>query len=433
MRTAVLGWGSLIWATGSLHVANGLWNPDGPLLPIEFVRVSGPDTSPRLTLVVTDLPETRTVRTLWSLSSIEDFDKAVADLALREDMKDDARVGFVKRGVGNIEARARMQAVTGETRAALLGRIDAWLSAPGHERIEAVIWTDLGRNTEAAKRISDLDQAIAFLRKLKDDQATLAREYVEKAPAQVRTRGRERIETELGWMPKPVAPAVVSPDDLRFKEWSECRTTVGRFDTILEDLRKYGFSIITGLLAASSFLSFFGVVVTSGLPAPYIEVRTAVFAAIISLIAALFFVDTYYEVLLSAAVERALDIETLTDPGVRLSKYLSYNALQTGAVDQTKHMYYFLYWTAAALAGVMLIRPISGAEASVPGASAGSPPITTPYVLVLATAVVFALYAIVLFGVMARYRNGADKKTGLNRGKADRDWREGPGKGNVPV
>src|SRR5207247_1278256 len=99
---------------------------------------------------------------------------------------------------------------------------------------------------------------------------------------------------------------ITSPDDLRFKEWSECRSSIGRFDVILVDLRKIGFSLITALLSASAFLGFLGIQTAPTGAAPPIEVRTAVFVTIMGLIAALFFVDNYFETLLSGAVDRAL-------------------------------------------------------------------------------------------------------------------------------
>src|SRR5947209_11264699 len=37
-------------------------------------------------------------------------------------------------------------------------------------------------------------------------------------------------------------------------EWKECRATIDRFDKLLVDLRKTGFGIITGLVAAATYL-----------------------------------------------------------------------------------------------------------------------------------------------------------------------------------
>jgi hypothetical protein len=118
-------------------------------------------------------------------------------------------------------------------------------------------------------------------------------------------------------------------DDLRFQEWKECRAIIGRLDTILVDLRKVGFSLITGLLTASAFLNFLGIPTTQGVPAPTTDVSAAVFITVMVLVAALFSVDTYYQVLLSGTVERALDLEAETSPPIRVTKYLSRNATRS--------------------------------------------------------------------------------------------------------
>lgn len=51
MKIAILGWGSLIWDKRNLRLA-GEWQVGGPVLPIEFSRVSGYG---RLTLVIDPL------------------------------------------------------------------------------------------------------------------------------------------------------------------------------------------------------------------------------------------------------------------------------------------------------------------------------------------------------------------------------------------
>ena len=48
MKIAILGWGSLIWNQNGLPV-KGQWKKNGPVLPIEFSRVS---RDGRLTLVI---------------------------------------------------------------------------------------------------------------------------------------------------------------------------------------------------------------------------------------------------------------------------------------------------------------------------------------------------------------------------------------------
>src|SRR5260370_18415006 len=46
----------------------------------------------------------------------------------------------------------------------------------------------------------------------------------------------------------------IDVDGLAYREWRECRLTIGRLGTILADLRKYGFNLTTGLLTPSALL-----------------------------------------------------------------------------------------------------------------------------------------------------------------------------------
>jgi hypothetical protein len=50
MRIAFVGWGSLIWNPGKLPLATN-WTEVGPILPIEFSRIS---KDGRLTLALTN-------------------------------------------------------------------------------------------------------------------------------------------------------------------------------------------------------------------------------------------------------------------------------------------------------------------------------------------------------------------------------------------
>jgi len=168
---------------------------------------------------------------------------------------------------------------------------------------------------------------------------------------------------ELNWVPTRL---ITTADDQRLKDWQECRTTIGRLDTILEDLRKVGFSIITGLLTASAFLNFLGVPTTQGVPAPSTDMRAAVFIAVMVLVAALFSVDTYYQVLLSGAVERALDLEAQTDPAIRVTKYLSVNSTRSGISYIILALYLVLLATAEGM-GLFAARGPNLALALPPG------------------------------------------------------------------
>lgn len=185
-------------------------------------------------------------------------------------------------------------------------------------------------------------------------------------------------------------------DSPQLKEWAECRKTIGRLDTILEDLRKYGFSLITGLLTASTFLGY-----ALGHP----NAGVGAFIAVMCLIAALFSVDVYYSVLQSAAVERALDLEVksdppLADPPILVTRYINHRAQQARSRLVILGFYFFLLVVAGGLGAV--------AATSSGNLSAS---------LVLLTVVI----GVLLFGTMLGYWIYVANETGLH-GEKERIW-----------
>jgi hypothetical protein len=183
-----------------------------------------------------------------------------------------------------------------------------------------------------------------------------------------------------------------SADGQLLKEWAECRATIGRLDTILEDLRKIGFSLVTALLTANAFFGF---------STPSAAARVAISSAIMVLIAALFSLDTYYEALHSGAVERALDLESYPESRIRITRYISTNALKTKAVFLTLGLYLGLLVTASGL-GVL-----AGASANSSGAAAA----------VVIVGVILLLYMLLYWMYVAR-------QTHLYREKKGRKWSE---------
>ena len=79
MKIGILAWGSLIWDPGTLRLA-GNWIEGGPVLPIEFSRVSD---NGRLTLVI-DEKHGVDVPTRNALSALDDLDETITDLQKRE-------------------------------------------------------------------------------------------------------------------------------------------------------------------------------------------------------------------------------------------------------------------------------------------------------------------------------------------------------------
>jgi|SRR5579884_1324725 len=89
--------------------------------------------------------------------------------------------------------------------------------------------------------------------------------------------------------------------DPRLDEWKECRSTIDHFDKIIVDVRKYGFSLITGILTASSIIFTKTHLPPSG--------QSIVSILAMALIYALFRIDRYHEVFLNAAVNKSIELE----------------------------------------------------------------------------------------------------------------------------
>lgn len=359
MSIAILGWGAPIANHGHLQLMDGRWHPSGPLLPIEFARISNPATPrERLTLVLHS-EAARDVPTFWALSRFSTVREARQNLAEAEELGGETPVdciGYLARG-GRVDP--------GHTRREVVRRIADWLDRQDRA-IEAVLWVDLDSNfTERASAVLgrsvrlDETAVVDYLRWLAQNNPAAGRaaeQYVRCAPEQVRTVLREHVEWVFGWEPaRPVTPPADQPplpqaphanatpagsaaDALWLKDWVECRTTIGRLDTILVDLRKLGFTFITGLLTAGALLG------SNQTPASPVA-----FMTIMVLIAALFAVDTYYSVLLSGAVERALDLEDSTDWQLRVSQQMSLNATRSATSFVTMLLYLVLVGAAAAL------------------------------------------------------------------------------------
>jgi hypothetical protein len=107
-------------------------------------------------------------------------------------------------------------------------------------------------------------------------------------------------------------------------EWKECRATISRLDSVIADIRKYSFSLVTILITASGFLGRQGSTPAAGAAVP---------VAIMILIVALFAVDRNYTLLLNGAVERALDLEGETINRSELNKDSLTQVISVYAID----------------------------------------------------------------------------------------------------
>lgn len=173
---ACLGWGFLIWDPRDLLVGES--PADGPFVKVEFARQSAGD---RLTLVLDD--DAEQVQSLWARVTRDGLQTAVTSLARREGTSRE-----------NIHRWSRGQA--DPTR--IPGLVD-WAAS---RDIEYVIWTALGPKFGELPTRPTEPQALAYLKRLSNEgKAARVEEYVRRAPQQVRTIYRRRIERCLGWTP----------------------------------------------------------------------------------------------------------------------------------------------------------------------------------------------------------------------------------------
>lgn len=196
MKIAILAWGSLIWDPRNLMIdktqGNNGWYNDGPMLPIEFARISHDG---RLTLVIVSGNEE--IQTLYSISEYADLNLAILDLSIRE--------GCCTNTIGNY---SKQDSIISPSEFQFRENIQRWIDR--YKGIDAVVWTNLPKKLwytdENKKKIQiQEDGIIEYLRALSPEIQTKAEEYVRKAPAIVQTHIRTSIERELGWRQIPTS------------------------------------------------------------------------------------------------------------------------------------------------------------------------------------------------------------------------------------
>jgi hypothetical protein len=174
---ACIGWGSLIWDPRTLPIQRK-WFQDGPLIPVEFVRQS---KDGRLTLVIE--PSAKPVRSLWAIMDDTNLDTAIEALRERE-----------KTVTGKIDHWS-----TGEETPMYIPDLPRWVTSRG---IEAVIWTALGPKFNGTEdKVPTVEEAVQYLKVLQKKQRVKAEEYIRRAPVQIDTHYRKRLEAVFIWDP----------------------------------------------------------------------------------------------------------------------------------------------------------------------------------------------------------------------------------------
>ena len=176
---ACLGWGSLTWNREGLPIRR-YWFKDGPLIPLEFARQSEDD---RITLVIT--LAARPVRSLWALMESDSLDVAREQLRLREGPTIPEYIGNWSRG--------QLSPVS-------IPGLSEWALA---RNVDSVVWTALPPKFKGENnRQPGVEDVLQHLQALNGTARDNAERYIRRAPRQIDTDYRRRIEAELHWLPK---------------------------------------------------------------------------------------------------------------------------------------------------------------------------------------------------------------------------------------
>lgn len=182
MKIACLGWGSLVWYSRGLPVRKP-WFMDGPLLPIEFVRQS---EGGRITLVIVN--NAAHIRSLWALLSVTDLEIAKKELADREGIKEKYISKYIGYWSSNDYSNFDFTKEIGD-----------WAVLKG---LDAIVWTALPPKFDDQNgKVPSADEVITFLRNLVYEKRKHAEEYIRKAPQQIDTDYRRKIEKMFNWTP----------------------------------------------------------------------------------------------------------------------------------------------------------------------------------------------------------------------------------------
>jgi hypothetical protein len=185
LKSVVLAWGSLVWDPRKLQTSTK-FIADGPLLPIEFCRVSDDG---RLTLAI-DETFGALCRTYSAPSTLDSLDAARDDLCLREGMADARAIGFVETASG------KQSEVALVSHPQVVATIAAWAESIGYD---AAIWTALTSNFDEWGRggepfsVSAAMQYLETLEKEDGEKFAQALAYIRKAPPEVETPVREEV------------------------------------------------------------------------------------------------------------------------------------------------------------------------------------------------------------------------------------------------
>ncbi|PQO33481.1 hypothetical protein C5Y96_11625 [Blastopirellula marina] len=186
MKTAIIGWGSLLWDDRpQFDQHHGAWYFDGPLLQLEFSRIS--ISRQRALTLVLEEEHGAQCRVAYTISKRETPALAIQDLQIRENAT------LAEVGVYQPHAIANDPSLP-----SIPPAIVEWADQTD---FDAVIWTALPNNfrdlNERGENFSPAS-AIAHIESLCEVGKWKAVEYVHRAPEFIRTPLRSELES-LDW------------------------------------------------------------------------------------------------------------------------------------------------------------------------------------------------------------------------------------------
>jgi len=195
-QIAILAWGSLIWDDRwpAFDDQRGEWLDDGPVLPLEFSRVSKTRNG-ALTLVI-DPDNGDDCKVMYAMSRRRNAADAIADLRDRESTIMD-HIGFY---FAQEPERKCVPAVP--------DAIPAWAKT---KQLDVVVWAGMPSNFPAKNAVKkgekfSIDAAIAHLQTITPEGKAAAATYLWRAPGLVVTKLRTRLQAEP-WFSTPKAGA----------------------------------------------------------------------------------------------------------------------------------------------------------------------------------------------------------------------------------
>jgi hypothetical protein len=184
VKIAILGWGSLLWDhRAEFDERRELWQPEGPILKLEFSRVSE-SRSNALTLVI-DPTNGKLCRVAYAFSKRKYPDDAICDLRCREGTTID-NIGFFFADGSRKHSRDTQ----------VLEDVRTWAT---EKNIDVVAWTDLESNFEKKSPIQkpfSVPRALLHIQALDALGKSKAAEYVWRAPDFIDTPLRDTLQSQ---------------------------------------------------------------------------------------------------------------------------------------------------------------------------------------------------------------------------------------------